>query len=68
MIYKCKDCLNRECCTENKAQYQALSTLVEAVNKLDRTEPFHCWYSLSLKCDYFIQDKKLCEQESCCGA
>ena len=35
MIYKCTDCVNRENCPENKTQYQALSTLVEAIDKLD---------------------------------
>ena len=64
MIYKCCDCVNRNNCSENKTQYEALSTLVEAVDKLDKTAPFHCWYNLTLKCDYFVEDTTICQQES----
>ena len=58
MIYKCKDCANKNNCCENKAEYTALSKVVEAVLKLDKEDEFHSWFSVTMKCDYFTPSKQ----------
>lgn len=61
MIYKCEDCLNRNNCPENEAQYKALCKVIEAVLKLDKEEEFHSWFELTMKCDYFVAEHRCCE-------
>ena len=56
MIYKCENCKNRENCCENKAEYTALTKVVENVVKLDREPEFRAWFSLTMRCDYFQED------------
>ena len=53
MIHKCEDCKNRHDCPENKKQYEALC---KAVEKLEKKKKYHCWYSLKLRCDYWVGD------------
>lgn len=53
MIHKCEDCKNRQDCPENQKQYRALC---RALEKLEKKEKYHCYYSLKLKCDYWIGD------------
>ena len=63
MIYKCEDCVNRNNCSENKAQYTTLCKVIEAVLKLDKEEEFHSWFGLTMKCDYFVAERRYCECE-----
>ena len=54
MIYKCEDCLNKNNCVENKEQYTTLCKVVESVLKLDKEPEFRSWFSVNMRCDYFI--------------
>lgn len=53
MIYKCEDCINNKNCIEKQKGYKKLCSEVE---KLDKKLYFTAYYSLSLKCDYFVKD------------
>ena len=54
MIYCCKDCINRVNCPQNQKQYQALC---RKIGRLIKKKSYHCFYSLRLKCDYFVADR-----------
>ena len=55
MIYKCVNCLNRYGCKEKQSGYINLCRDVEALN---RTHYPNCYYSLTVKCDYWVEDKE----------
>lgn len=55
MIYKCENCKNRNGCTEKKDGYEKLCKDIENVNK---THYPNCYYSITLKCDYWDEDKE----------
>lgn len=55
MIYKCEDCVNRVNCPEKQAGYKNLCDIVE---KVDKEHYPDCYYSLTLKCDYWVEDKE----------
>ena len=68
MIYKCENCQHRHDCHENKAQYKALSKVIESALQLDKENEFHCWFGLNMKCDYFDADKTtLPNGDATCG-
>lgn len=54
MIFKCENCVNRVNCPENQDGYKDLCGLVEAVDKA--CYPI-AYYNLTLKCDYWVEDK-----------
>ena len=54
MIHHCENCINRNNCPENQKQYKALC---KKIKKLIKKKKYHCYYSLHLKCDYWIADK-----------
>jgi hypothetical protein len=57
MIYRCIDCVNRENCPENQKEYMALCDEIDNILKFDcKGGKFHCYFSLNLKCDYFVED------------
>lgn len=59
MIYRCENCKNRNNCCENKEQYEHTCNIIEAVAKgLDELPETHCYFSLSLRCDYWVEDKE----------
>lgn len=60
MIYKCENCANRHNCTScNKENYQNLCNLLATVVKeADKMPDYRCYFSLTLKCDYFVEDKE----------
>lgn len=55
MIYKCENCANRGYCINKIKGYKDLCNLVEAVDKVCY---YSAYYSLSLKCDYWVEDKE----------
>ena len=55
MIYKCENCKNRVDCPEKKQGYQNLCRDAELLN---RTHYPNCYYSLTVKCDYWVEDKE----------
>lgn len=64
MIYKCENCSNRHNCPENKEQYQNLCNLLTTVVKeADKMPDYHCYFSFTLKCDYFVEDKETMERD-----
>jgi hypothetical protein len=59
MIYKCENCVNRHNCCENKEQYErTCKTVGDIARAIDKTPDYHCWYSLTIKCDYWVEDKE----------
>ena len=59
MIYKCENCQNRHNCCENKEQYERTCEMVEDIARaIDRTPKYRCYYSLTIKCDYWVEDKE----------
>ena len=59
MIYKCENCKNRHNCCENKEQYErTCKTVGDIARAIDKTPDYHCWYSLTIKCDYWVEDKE----------
>ena len=59
MIYKCENCVNRHNCCENKEQYERTCKVVADIARaIDKTPDYHCWYSLTIKCDYWVEDKE----------
>ena len=70
MIYRCEHCVNRYSCPENKEQYTKTCDIIETVAKgIDKLKECHSFYSLTIKCDYWIYDKELNIMEDCdsCG-
>lgn len=64
MIYRCENCVNRHKCPENQSQYKKLCSAIE---ELTKRKEFNCYYSLKLKCDYWVADNSIMEQElPCC--
>ena len=60
MIYYCDDCVNRFDCPENQEQYQNLVDLISGITyNINRDPKYHCYYSLKLKCDYWVKDLSL---------
>lgn len=60
MVYRCKDCVNRNNCPENKEQYTRLGEATESIiHELDTKPEYHCWFSFTLKCDYYIHDTSM---------
>lgn len=55
MIYKCENCKNRLNCPEKQEGYMNLCEAIENVNKANY---FNCYYSLTLKCDYWVKDNE----------
>ena len=67
MIYRCKYCKNRHDCPENKEQYErTCKTIGDIARAIDELPDYHCYYSLSLRCDYWSEDigAYIAEQES----
>lgn len=59
MIYRCENCENRHDCLENKEQYKRTCDVISAVARgIDELPDHHCYYSLSLRCDYWCEDKE----------
>lgn len=59
MIYRCENCKNRHDCPENKEQYKRTCNIISAIARgLDELSDHHCYYSLSLRCDYWYEDKE----------
>ena len=57
MIYRCENCKNRHDCPENQAQYQRTCNLIrEIARALDETQNYHCYYTLTVRCDYWCDD------------
>lgn len=57
MIYRCENCVNRHDCSENKSQYTNLCKVVNIlINEADKLPDYRCYFSLTLKCDYFVED------------
>ena len=56
MYYKCENCVNRYNCPENQTQYRKLC---KAIDKLTKKKKYHSYYSLTIKCDYWIADVQL---------
>ena len=61
--YKCENCINRHNCPENQSQYKKLCS---AIDKLTKKREYHSYYSLTIKCDYWIADESTMEQEVYC--
>lgn len=55
MIYKCENCKNKSLCPYNKKGYSELCKMVE---EIDRINWFDAYYSLILKCDYWVNEKQ----------
>ena len=55
MIYKCENCKNRNNCKEKQDGYKGLCQTIE---KIDASCWSDCYYSLTLKCDYWVEDKE----------
>lgn len=53
MIYKCDNCKNRDNCPEKQEGYMNLCRDAE---KIDKTHYPNAYYTLTVKCDYWIQD------------
>lgn len=59
MIYKCENCKNRHNCCENKEQYERTCAMIgEIARAVDKSPAYHCYYSLTIKCDYWVEDKE----------
>ena len=56
MIFECEECVNRANCPEKQDGYKKLCRLVEAVDKV--CYPI-AYYNLTLKCDYWVEDKEV---------
>ena len=57
MIYRCENCKSRNNCYENKEQYERTCKTVEDIAKaIDKLPDYHCYYCLSIKCDYWVCD------------
>lgn len=56
MIYKCENCKNRVNCPEKQEGYKNLCRDAETLN---RTHYPNCYYSLTVKCDYWFEDKEI---------
>ena len=54
MIYKCENCKNRGNCPEKQEGYIKLCKDIE---NIDKNSYHNCYYSLSLKCDYWVKDE-----------
>ena len=60
MIFSCEDCINRNNCPENKEQYErTCNTLRDVARGLDKLPEYHSYYSLEIKCDYWVKDKEI---------
>lgn len=64
MIYKCENCINRVNCVEKQKGYKDLCRLIEAVDKVCYPVAY---YTLTLKCDYWIEDKETLKMGICDG-
>lgn len=59
MIYRCENCKNRNGCPENKAQYEKTCDIISAVVRgIDRLPDCHSYYNVTVKCDYWCEDKE----------
>jgi hypothetical protein len=58
MIFKCENCTNRVNCPERQEGYKDLCRVIEAV---DRACYHTAYYSVTLKCDYWVEDKETLE-------
>lgn len=68
MIYKCENCKNRNNCCENKEQYERTCKMVgDIASAIDKAPDYHCWYSLTIKCDYWVEDKETYGQTFNCS-
>ena len=61
MIYKCENCKNRISCSEKQEGYKNLCKIIE---KTDRDRWHDCYYTLTLKCDYWVEDKETYKEVS----
>ena len=64
MIFKCENCMNRISCPEKQDGYKNLCKLIEAVDKACCPVAY---YTLTLKCDYWIEDKETLKMGTCDG-
>ena len=67
MIYRCENCINRKKCHENKKEYQnTCNTLEDIAKGLDRLPHYRCYYSLTIRCDYWGEDRDMltCEAKT----
>ena len=53
MIYKCENCKNRVNCPEKQDGY---INLCRDVEKLDKAHYPNCYYTIDVKCDYWVKD------------
>lgn len=59
MIFNCEDCINRNNCSENKEQYErTCKTLHDVARGLDKLPEYSSYYSLEIKCDYWVKDRE----------
>lgn len=60
MIFRCENCINRTGCSENKEQYeQTCKVIGDIASALDKLSGYHSYYSLTIKCDYWCEDKEI---------
>lgn len=67
MIYRCEHCKNRQDCPENKEQYIKTCDIINTVVRgIDELPECHSFYSLTIRCDYWVEDKETysCEMEN----
>ena len=59
MIYRCEYCTNRHDCPENKEQYMKACDIIDTVIRgIDKLPECHAYYNLTLRCDYWCEDKE----------
>ena len=59
MIFRCENCKNRHDCPENRKQYEKTCDIISAVVRgIDKLADCHSYYSVTVKCDYFCEDKE----------
>lgn len=59
MIFQCDNCKNRVDCPENKTQYKKTCDIISAVVRgIDRLPDCHSYYNVTVKCDYWCEDKE----------
>ena len=69
MIYRCENCKNRHNCHENKEQYTKTCEIINTVARgIDRLPDCNSFYGVTVRCDYWEEDKKMGECKCCCDS
>ena len=67
MIYRCEHCKNRHDCPENMEQYKKTCDIIDTVIRgIDELPECHSYYNLTLKCDYWYEDKEAVKEHFTC--